>query len=87
MGNQPRNAFPVSSDRFSRVKNQTPDIGAYNPRHNFNDKITAEAKNYGSTRFGKDKSSFVDTLWGVKDRATTPAPGHYLAFSDFSGAH
>jgi hypothetical protein len=75
--NQPRNAFPVSSDRFSRTLTITPDPGAYSPKYNLNENIKSSFVNPGSTRFSKDTKTFVDRLWKPKDRAETPAPGTY----------
>jgi len=77
--------FPVSRDRFSRTLVATPDPTSYQPRHNFNENVQSCFKNRGKTRFGRDKLTFVDNLWAPKERANTPAPGHYKSFSEFSG--
>ena len=39
MSNQPKNAFPVSKDRFSRGMMGTPDPSHYHPRYNFTDNV------------------------------------------------
>ncbi len=77
MSNKPSNAFPTPSDRFSLTLTTTPDPGAYQPKHIFNQNYKSQYYSPGKTKFGKDTSTFMDQLWKTKEQKFTPAPGAY----------
>jgi hypothetical protein len=74
-----------AEDRFATSKFSVPGAGTYAPSDSLNNNVMSSRQNFGSTRIGNDKLTFVDTEWKIKDKKEGPGPGAYARFSDFQG--
>ena len=81
-----QSSIPKAADRFMAptIHKQLPSPNQYTPQADIVAHVKSNHPRVAMTKFGLDKSSILDQRWGRKQQETTPAPGSYGRWSDFS---
>ena len=79
-------SFPKAQDRFRppAVPKVQPSPNQYAPKADIVQHVKSNHPRVAMTKFGMDKSDILDNRWGKKAAMTTPGPGSYGRFSDFT---
>ena len=80
-----QSAFP-KSPRFKlpNVLKAQPAPNSYSPKADILGHVKSNHIRVATTKFGMDTSSILDSRWGKKAAETTPGPGSYGRWSDFT---
>ena len=61
-----------------------PSPNQYQPKADIVQHVASNHPKVATTKFGMDKSSILDNRWGKKAAQSTPGPGEYGRWSDFT---
>ena len=81
-----QSSIPKAKDRFMAptIHKQHPSPNQYQPKADIVQHVASNHPKVPMTRFGMDKSHILDNQWGKKAAETTPGPGQYGRWSDFT---
>lgn len=81
-----QSSIPRANDRFRAptITKLHPSPNTYMPLADIVKHVKSSHIRVPMTKFGLDKSDVLDARWGKKAAETTPGPGKYNRFSDFS---
>lgn len=81
-----QSTIPQAKDRFRAptVPKENPAPDQYQPKADIVQHVKSNHPRVAMTKFGLDKSDILDSRWGKKAAKTTPGPGSYNRWSDFS---
>lgn len=81
-----QSSIPKAQDRWrppTKPKDQ-PAPDQYQPKADIVQHVKSNHPKVAMTKFGADKSDILDSRWGKKAASTTPGPGQYGRFSEFT---
>ena len=78
--------IPKAQDRFRppNVPKQQPSPDSYAPKADIVMHVKSNHPKVAMTKFGMDKSDILDNRWNKKAAETSPGPGAYGRWSDFT---
>ena len=81
-----QSSIPKAQDRFMAptIHKTSPSPNQYQPKADIVQHVKSNHPRVQQTKFGLDSSSILDNRWGKKAAETTPGPGDYGRWSDFS---
>lgn len=81
-----QSSIPKANDRFRAptITKPQPSPNQYSPKADIVQHVKSGHVKVAMTRFGLDNSSILDSRWGKKAAETTPGPGQYGRWSDFT---
>jgi len=79
-------SIPKADDRFKAptIHKTHPSPSAYQPKADIVQHVKSNHVRVPMTKFGLDNTSILDARWGKKAAETTPGPGAYGRWSDFT---
>ena len=81
-----QSSIPKAQDRFKSptIPKMQPSPNQYAPKADIVQHVKSNHPRVPMTKFGMDNSSILDSRWGKKAAESTPGPGSYNRWSDFS---
>ena len=81
-----QSSIPKATDRFRVpvVPKSSPAPDNYTPQADIVRHVKSNHPRVAMTKFGMDKSDILDSRWNKKAATTTPGPGAYGRFSEFT---
>ena len=81
-----QSSIPKAQDRFKAptIHKQLPAPDQYTPKADIVMHVKSNHPKVATTKFGMDTSSILDNRWNKKAAETTPGPGAYGRWSDFT---